>query len=313
MSEMKHGAIEDAVKALSAETSKELKNLLENKHLYQKVTVDVDLIVQIARKGLPSPIGRESDDYEYLQSVRSFEYQTYALSNIDVCPVAEESVTGLMNEYENGTVLVPTQNVKIYCPACTSNEIFKPVQILDVTSDKHGILRVKTPPAKHFQLFCLTYQCQRCHTTPQGFLIRRENWSFYLDGRSPFEHIERPKYLPDAEWHFFRDAMIGLRGGKTLAALFYLRTFIEQFARRQTGIKDRKTGDEIMRAYKEALLPAHRDHMPSLSTLYDQLSAALHTAEDSTQLFEKVMEEVEQHFQIRKVYKMAEKNWKDFD
>jgi hypothetical protein len=97
-------------------------------------------------------------------------------------------------------------------------------------------------------MFLLVYQCQRCLGTPEGFLVRREGWTFSLHGRSPMERVEIPSYLPQIESYFYRDAVIAFETGKTLAALFYLRTFIEQFGRRLTGTVGKATGDEIFDA-----------------------------------------------------------------
>lgn len=96
-----------------------------------------------------------------------------------------------------------------------------------------------------------------------------------------------PIYIPKPEQPLYRDAVIAIHAGKTLAALFYLRTFIEQFARRQTLPKGRLTGDELMNAYIETLPKEHRDHMPSLGEWYGKLSEALHAAREDAELFEK--------------------------
>ena len=68
-----------------------------------------------------------------------------------------------------------------------------------------------------------------------------------------------------------------------LAALFYLRIFIEQFARRVTGKTGKVTGDKIMDAYNETIPPKHRDSMPSLREWYDKLSAPIHEASDDAE------------------------------
>jgi hypothetical protein len=116
---------------------------------------------------------------------------------------------------------------------------------------------------------------------PSFFLIKslktmrpshRLNASLLRD-RSQREHVEVPAYIPKDEKKWFRDAIIAFQSGKVLAALFYLRTFLEQFARRKTNLQnDRKTGDEIMAAYSQTLPDNLRDSMPSLGEWYDKLS-----------------------------------------
>jgi hypothetical protein len=77
------------------------------------------------------------------------------------------------------------------------------------------------------------------------------------------EHFKPPAYVPNAEREFYSDAIIAMNAGKVLAALFYLRTFIEQFARRVTGKEqERATGDQIMSTYAETLAMQLRGEMP---------------------------------------------------
>jgi len=162
---------------------------------------------------------------------------------------------------------------------------------------------------REIQVFFIAYQCQHCQGAPAGFLIRKEGWRFSLDGRSPMEEIQLPTYIPKEEQHFFRDAMIARFAGKHLAAIFYLRTFIEQFARRQTGKKGRETGDEIMAAYAEGLPPDKKDQMPSLREWYGRLSAPIHNANEAAAEveFDTAREEIERHFDIRRVFRIGSK------
>jgi hypothetical protein len=114
--------------------------------------------------------------------------------------------------------------------------------------------------------------------------------------------------IPKPAQKWFRDALIARNSGKILAAEFYLRTFIEQFARRQTGhLADKLTGHVIMTEYADTLPAEQRDYMPSLREWCDKLSAKLHTADEDVKLFENAREEIERHFDIRRVYKMDDR------
>lgn len=85
-----------------------------------------------------------------------------------------------------------------------------------------------------------------------------------------------------------------------------MRIFIEQFARRQTGLSGKKTGDEIMSAYAETLPAQHRPYMPSLREWYEKLSQAIHGAKEDEELFEEARKEIERHFDIRRVFGILE-------
>ena len=172
---------------------------------------------------------------------------------------------------------------------------------------KHLLKKDDRPPAIQFLL--ILYQCQVCQGNPEAFLLRvnRRSWTLSIEGRSPIEHIEVPAFIPKDEQKFYRDAVVAHQTGKTLAALFYLRTFVEQFARRQTELWDRTTGDKIMEAYNGTLPPDVSSRMPSLRDWYEKLSGAVHAADENAQLFEDALREINEHFDIRRVHKIQEK------
>lgn len=208
------------------------------------------------------------------------------------------------------TLVVPV--ARLFCTKCDERHVFKPVWFQDATNEMIRPVRREGGELKFdlstVQLFFLAYQCQHCQGAPEGFLIRREGWRFSLDGRSPMEEIQIPAYIPKSEKTLYRDAMISRFAGKQLAAVFYLRSFIEQFARRQTRLKGRETGDEIMAAYASKLPADKRDQMPSLREWYGKLSAPIHNANEAEAdaLFDAAREEIERHFDIRRVFKIPE-------
>jgi hypothetical protein len=297
-----HG-VNEFTRLLNEQLSTQVKLLLEDRHLYQKVTIDVDRIRS-----------------EILKRIYEHDLEW-----------AEERIASLLNERlvltsGSGVMLVPRGEapkptpmlalpaVRLFCGTCSERHVFKPVWYQDATQEMmqrvakggEGELKFNVVGT---QLFFVAYQCQHCQGEPQGFLIRRQGWRFGLDGRSPIEEIQIPAYVPKKEKYLYRDAMIARFAGKQLAATFYLRAFIEQFARRQTGMKGRETGDEIMAAYASVLPGENREQMPSLREWYGKLSVPIHTADEAAAeaLFDTAREEIERHFDIRRVFKIAEK------
>lgn len=285
--------------------AEQLKLLLETKHLYQRVSVEAERIVTEVR-------GRVADNKVYLdpfdESTRQLLYQR---------PLIPARQALFLLDRSGGTPPVLTlliQNVKVFCSNCDDRETFSPIWWTDATNEirKPHVREVMSvpevsEPRADLQIFLLVYQCQHCMGPPLAFLVRREGWQLMLDGRSPMEHVEVPPFIPKAERHLFRDALVAMHGGKTLGALFYLRTFIEQFARRQTGLRGKKTGDEIMAAYSDTLPSQQRDQMPSLRHWYDRLSEPLHEARGDAALFEEARVDIEKHFDIRRVFQIPEK------
>jgi hypothetical protein len=279
-------------------TGEQLKTLLETKHLYQRVSIQSnDIVTPLIEKVIP---GHQSN---YLGQIQK---------GIRGRLILTENAT--FDGLNNLQLWLPLKNVKLFCIECDAREAFRPIWYEDMTFSirgKHQTQRVlgtetfKIPFPDNFQLFALVYQCQRCESLPTAFIVKREGTDLFLEGRSPIEHVELPKFIPKDDLKWFRDAVIAFQTGKVLAALFYLRTFIEQFARRKTNtLGDKKTGDEIMSAYADTLPKNLRDTMPSLAEWYDKLSAALHTATEDSALFDAAREKLEEHFEIRRVHKL---------
>lgn len=296
-------AINRFTSELNEQLVRQIKILLEEKHLYQRVTVD------------PNPIEAEimphvSSDHRDFARTRIRKICENRLTptsggNLSVVPVSggpEEVIPAL-----------PLPNVRLFCKTCKERSIFAPVWYHDVSNEllnPHREIHFETTADIHSnQLFFVAFQCQHCKGLPEGFLIRRDGWRFSLDGRSPMEHIQLPAYIPPDEANLFRDALIAWFTGKQLAAVFYLRSFIEQFARRITTMKGvRKTGDEIMEAYAQTLPLDKRPHLPSLKEWYDKLSEPLHTADEKAaeKSFDEARVAIEKHFDIRRALGIPE-------
>jgi hypothetical protein len=294
-------AVTEFLKRLNDATARELRVLLEAKHIYQKVSVDPNHLVEEVKRAVVA------------SDLMAFETRLRRIKETRFAPSLHGPLH--MAERDGSESLIPTlvvQNVKLYCAKCDSPEAFAPIWCTEITNDLNNPRRVdvkfRHSTDDSFQLFVLTFQCQHCQGEPESFLVRRKDWNLILEGRSPMELVDVPGFVPKKERNFFRDALVAVHGGKILAALFYLRTFLEQFGRRQTGIKDRTAGDEIMAAYSQILPEKLRDEMPSLREWYGKLSDALHTAREDAQLFEDARAEIEKHFDIRRVFKIPELN-----
>jgi hypothetical protein len=297
----------DTFSLIFAHDSKQrLKLLLEEKHLYQKVRLSADDILKTHGDKIFVPQNRKHYEGEIHKALQG------ALN-----------ATAENQKFQTGEVelVLPVTNVKLFCEKCGAREAFRPIETYDVSSllrIKHqsqstfGTVNFKISFRTDFQIFLFVFQCQRCEGNPTAFIVKRDGLDLFLEGRSPIEHVELPAFIPKKEIKWFRDAVIAFQSGKVLAALFYLRTFIEQFARRKTGTEsDKKTGDEILTAYAGTISENLRSTMPSLREWYDNLSEALHTAKEDEQLFESARKAIEEHFDIRRVHKLDKESAKE--
>jgi hypothetical protein len=291
---------EAVIALVNAKASEELKNLLENKHLYQHVKINAP---EILKQQIDAEKQANLKIYLAEWGTKELPKLRFVLADRSLSLVSKGSSTPHLV-----LTLVPP-NASVFCGKCGRREAFAPVWYSDATNEinklnLHASKQITLPES--FQLFFLVYQCQRCFGTPEAFLIRRTSWGLGLHGRSPIELIQTPAQIPSPELHHYRNAALAFNSGKVLAALFYLRTFIEQFARRITGRTGRATGEEILNDYYETLPLPTKDQMPSLREWYDKLSDALHSANPDSELFETARAQIDKHFDIRRVFNIPE-------
>ncbi|MGA3104733.1 MAG: hypothetical protein ABSD53_09650 [Terriglobales bacterium] len=287
-------------------TAGQLRLLLETKHLYQRVSLQPnELLAELAP---PVPT---ADSLGHIGENENETFRGLASAFLDEGLTVSDKV---VYDKRRPVRCLVIGNVKLFCAKCGGKEAFRPIWFEDVTNQirlLYNQQRVAVTPSfklsfvASFQHIVLVFQCQVCEGKPQAFLLRRDGADLYLEGRSPIEHVEIHPSLPKKEAKWFKDAIVAHHSGKTLAGLFYLRTFIEQFGRRMTRMLDiKETGDVILSAYSVTLLPKVRDSAPSLKEWYEKLSEAIHGAKEDAALFDAAKEKIEEHFEFRRLYKL---------
>jgi hypothetical protein len=289
------------VHSVNQSLKEQFKLLLEEKHLYQSVdAVDFSQIYDTLSK----MILMDRDKYDFQQFANGLHYEPITPSEQQLFI----ALPGSGNRKYPKLILL-LLNVKLYCSNCKTRETFSPTWQVDATNEiiqRHsGEHRIALHP-RSFQLFTFVYQCETCRSVPVSFLVARKGWKLTIAGRSPFEEVDVPKFIPKSERWLFSEAIVATQTGNTLAGLFYLRSFIEQFARRQTGIKGKQTGETILDKYQAMLPETQRDHMPSLRSWYEKLSAPIHAATPDDSLFQEARTAIEEHFDFRRLYKIPE-------
>jgi hypothetical protein len=288
---------------MNSEIAQSFKALMETKGLYQAVQIDRESAVKFAKEWVLTG---------YFNEFESLLERRYPLKRNLTLSEAALYAAGRDGANEELLVLAPV-NVKMFCMKCDRDEAFKPLLYQDVTNEMSKATLGQAGTAKKlpnvgegYQVFTFAYQCQSCLGLPEVFLIQRAGLKLAIHGRSPIQSMAVPAFIPKPESKWYREAVIATKVGRTLAGIFYLRTFIEQFARRVTDIGGRRPGDEILSEYSDTLPDPPRDAMPSLREWYGKLSEAIHSANEDGELLQKAFEEVDRHFEFRKLYKMPE-------
>jgi hypothetical protein len=193
--------------------------------------------------------------------------------------------------------------VKLFCDKCNRIEAFNPIAAQDfLTHFRYGVVTNRIPDVKT-QVFVLSYECQSCKSPPEVFLVRRFGLKLTLSGRAPIEHVEVPSDIPREVQKFYAGAIVAHQSGQTLAGLFLLRTLIEQWARLK--ISDQETqADKVLEKYMATLPPDFRQRFASIKEIYGDISADIHMAIGSEELFDKKIKDITEHFEACKLFKL---------
>lgn len=297
--------------ALGRSVSQAFRNLLSDKHLYQSVAVETEFLdtsaehrhksaeIEASRPRLGGGGLRKVGSVEQFRAGLNPYLQT-AWFPTNVAPLVQ---TGTDILYQNNPEVqkYPLPTIKATCGHCDERGPFNPIGALVETA--------KASPTN--QWISLSYQCQNCKGEPIRFLVRRAGTKLTLSGRDPFETVEIPKFIPKQHAGNLRNALIANHAGQTLAGIFLMRVFVEQFWKSvpevAASVKDkpRPTGDELAEAYKDILPTAFKDRFPTLAEVYDSLSEAMHSARADNSVFEKCHSQVVEHFDARRLFKLV--------
>ncbi len=261
-----------------------LRKLLCDKHLYQSVESSFKEI-------FPSYHEKNESDQDRirLKSINNLLNTPWSVYCSRRQPIHN---TG------NSEVSINLPNIQTFCHCCKSREAFRAESSVVSSS------RVFEAPIR--QVFLVSFVCQKCSNANVDFTITRSGLKLTLSGRSPIETVVPPQYIPKGVRKYYSDAVIDYNTGAILEGLFMLRTLIEQFWKSSNlavGI-DRPTGDELGDAYNDTLKPSFKEEFPSLKMIYAELSKAIHEAREDRDLFKKSLEDIERHFDARRLFKL---------
>lgn len=270
-----------------------LRTLLETKHLYQSVTVDE---VTVSRSFWTRV---ESKIKSHLDQTGSLNYEAGAKPWILVNDHGLAAV-GATRPNVFGIPFTPP-HAKLYCKTCQRVEPFNLATAASTIDLAKYNLTVIAGRGTIEQVYSLSYLCQSCKKLPEVFLVRRTGGKLMLSGRSPMEHVSVPPEIPKEIASYYSGAVIARQSGQTLAALFMLRTACEQWARRFGEPTD--YADDAINKYMDSLPPDFKSRFPSLRDIYSQISADIHAAQGSDELYAKMIADVDEHFQARRMFK----------
>jgi hypothetical protein len=287
-----------AATALSKNITDTLQVLLKTKHLYQSISTPLNS--NMMKAFVSSNVGKFQT-----QQVETVLSKLYS----DAWYARETPLEGDDPFYGSPTVAnvklafnIP--DVKLFCYKCDRIEPFNYLYGRNEL-ENHSVYTGSTLTDKqpNTQIFVFSFLCQSCKSIPEVFLVRRQGGKLTLCGRSPIEHVEQPRSIPKVVAHYYSDAVVAHQSGQTLAGVFLFRVLIEQWVQSQTEKKYLKV-DQALDDYISGLPNDFKERFPSFRTLYEELSADIHSATGSAELFEKARKQILEHFEARRLFKL---------
>jgi hypothetical protein len=275
------------------------QKLLNTKHLYQ--TVDVDFEPAIREEATEIFRRRNRDS---IGGVIKLNPKKSTLDEVRQELFAEldalDWFCGILLPVPPHRVCFSLLPVGTLCSVCDE------VTAFNLWDQDEQSVRTITLGTKGEQVFTLTLQCQGCRSRVVVFMVRRKGRKIQLVGRSEFEEVKAPSYIPKEHKGFYSQALIAFNCGRFLPALFLLRTLIEQYMRAVTRRADLR-GDELCDEYNKTLDEDFKSRFPSLKDVYGKLSDALHRADPNESLFKAELERVGHHFEGRDLFARVKK------
>lgn len=288
--------IDEVAQILRDEILSKLVELLEKKHLYQSARLNLErakAVKIVSEDFFPNELlkkrANERNQCKLNVIIKDYTENPWLFKS----EISEGSPEPERREI---VFIVPT--IKIPCTMC--NAVLPPHHsgfkglVYDLPS---LTLQQSSLNKENIQLFYLPYQCQSCKGEPLMFLVRRVGVKLQLVGRSQFEEVQQPKFIPKQEQGYYSDAIISFNTGRTLAALFYLRIMIEQYMRRVLQLKKKCRGEELADKYTTLLADDFpKQRYKSLKKVYGELSEKIHAAKNDEKQFLKSLSDIENHF-----------------
>ena len=282
--------------AFAQKIEKELRLLIEEKHLYQSV--------RLSRENLEPSVREALKTIESKNATADAEKIIEALleaSWIATDPSSNKSrlVPQGHNEGPFESLEFQIVSVKARCGNC--GEI-SPMNLKRTTDAVAGIWdKSGFSTENDHSVYTFAFQCQSCREGIEIFTVARKAEKLTLVGRSPMEKVEVPSFIPRDQRKYYSGAHVAFNSGQVLPALFMLRTFIEQYVRAVTDASSDQA-DKVLEEYMAGLPDDFKSRFPSLKKVYSELSDAIHRADESESLFVDGSEKIERHFDAKRLF-----------
>jgi hypothetical protein len=267
-----------------------LRELLERKHLYQRVEVKLSVSTNF-EAAAKVPKERAASALDLAADLQDGPWSFFGSRTPDY---SGRSLPPGAKLKERLRVTAP--DLRLYCATpCQRIEPFHATDCTDIFSSDNS------HPTR--QMLVLQYVCQSCRGEPTVFLVRRQGLKLTLAGRSPIEHVNVPREIPRQVAKYYSGAVVAHQSGQTLAGNFLLRTLVEQWVRSFPSTAELRAEDALDWYYRN-LPEDFKQRFPSLRSIYEKLSSDIHAAGGDAKVFSDESAHIVKHFDAWRVFEL---------
>lgn len=169
----------DLCQQFSREVTRAVRELLETKHLYQRVKVSL----------------------EKIEGANNTAPEFRAIAELMWEPLGERATWEPREAADITELCFRVPHVKLYCGTCQSIEAFNPVgEGVPLHGSAWRIRAEELTDRGMVQTFAFPFLCQSCKGVPEVLLVRREAFQLILSGRSPIETVPVPADIPSPHY-----------------------------------------------------------------------------------------------------------------
>ena len=279
-----------------------LVELMTQKGIYQKIHINY---ANTLKFGVHEILKKENEhSYEDLNiefNKRPWQPVSKGLgSDLDHTLPKFNSTNPLTSKDEELYLNFYLPEITTYCKNCKT----KTTHLSMASSGRNYIESIEVDHQGYLeQYFVFHYKCSICRKSIINFLITRFKNKMTLCGRSDRLNYNIPKVIPKKFRQIINDAQSSANENDNFAGFYHLRTFVEHFMKDilSIDINTQIRGDDLAEKYNKEVGSKIVGRIPSLSSIYSDLSKFMHSRTGEKKDFDSLFEKIVDHLSAKEL------------
>ena len=300
-----------------------MRELIETRYLYQKVTVDLNPVEELLKPQIanpPMPPGKQTITAgksvawnqglpDYLKALRlEIEKRPWRLQTrhtgdnpqyAEIHRTASAGTSPVGTPIEKMPIHFYLPAVQIMCGgACKRVTTFS----AHVSSSRFSLesLNSRIGSKGIEEIFQPVYRCEICRSMIYALLVHRIGLRLHLCGFAPRREPLPSRSVPELLAPILSDAEQAIAENDVFAGFYHLRTLLEHYLKQRLGIPlaDQIRGEELIARHYAAIPIEWRSALPAISDAYTTLSENLHARKGKVEDFQRLRNQVCDHIDM---------------